>query len=118
MRHRLLLLIAAATLCGCFASVAGPVSPPESVAVDSTIAVVKPDPNAIYAISYEDLDLRMQPDTLFEDWMLTQRVRDLDGKRVRLTGFMLPGFDSHRIKHFMMLREKECPYGVGGQAHH
>jgi hypothetical protein len=74
----------------------------------------------VVPITYEDLDLPMEPDTLFQEWMLTQRVRDLDGRRVRITGFMFAGglFTTRNIKEFILLREKECPYGPGGQAHH
>jgi hypothetical protein len=90
----------------------------ESESSATPVTVLKPDPNAVRAISFEDLDLPMEPDTLFQDWMLTQRVRDLDGKRVRITGFMLPTYESRGIRQFIMLREKECPYGPGGQAHH
>lgn len=83
---------------------------------------IDPDANddAVIQITYEDLDLPMEPDTLFQEWMLTPRVRELDGKRVRITGFMFAGglFTTRNIKEFILLREKECPYGPGGQAHH
>lgn len=81
----------------------------------------KPDPNATVPISFEDLDLfeAMGPGEKFEDWMLTQRVRDLDGRKVRITGFMFGGgFQLHDMKTFILLREKECPYGSDGQAYH
>jgi hypothetical protein len=113
---RLLALFAAVVLSGCLG--AKPPAPPEKDEPEESVA--KADPQAVVAISYEDLDLPMEPDTLFENWMLTQRVRDLDGKRVRITGFMGGGvqYSGRNIRQFMMLREKECPYGPGGQAHH
>lgn len=118
MLPRLLLITWCALLCGCLTPLATPVTSADAPPADPPAAQPKADPDAVLAISYDDLDLPMEPDTLFEDWMLTQRVRDLDGKRVRITGFMLPGFDSRNVRQFMMLREKECPYGIGGQAHH
>jgi hypothetical protein len=91
-----------------------PVSLPESPT---------PEPNAVLPITYLDLDLpALEPDSVFYDYLLTQRVRDLDGKRVRITGFMFSGsvYSSRNIKQFIMLREseKDCPFGPGGQAHH
>ena len=109
------LLLLVPLCCGCLAP-AAPLSVPASDADQPPMALVKPD--AVHPISYDDLNLSMEPDTLFQDWMLTQRVRDLDGQRVRITGFMLPSYESQNIKQFVMLREKECPYGPGGQAHH
>jgi hypothetical protein len=81
------------------------------------------DPDAIIPVTYKDLDLKsLQPDSKFEDWMLTQRIRDLDGKRVRLTGYMHSGSLSatRNIRQFILLRdsEKDCPFGPGGRAHH
>lgn len=116
---RFLVLIAAtAIFCGCLAPAAPPVAAPSVDSSAPPAVAAQPDPDAVRAISYDDLDLPMEPDTLFQDWMLTQRVRDLDGKRVRITGFMLPTYQSRQIRQFILLREKECPYGPGGQAHH
>jgi hypothetical protein len=114
-----LVILAAILLSGCLAATAPPL-PASTADDDPPVTLVKADPVAPLAISYEDLDLPMEPDTLFQDWMLTQRVRDLDGKRVRITGFMCGGvqYTANNIRQFMMLREKECPYGPGGQAHH
>lgn len=71
-------------------------------------------------ITFEDLDIGMEPDSVYEPWMLTTRVKSLAGQRVRITGFMsaaiLQGGDT--IRTFPLLREKECPFGPGGQAHH
>ena len=122
MRRTLLFLFAASLslLVGCLSPIT-PALPTQAASTVATTSVAKQrDPNAAIPITYEDLDLPMEPDSVFADWMLTQRVRDLDGKRVRLTGFMCSGsvFNRKRIKQFMMLREKECPYGPGGQAHH
>ncbi len=96
-------------------------APQITLPVDEQVAEKpKPDPNAVEPITYEDLDLPMEPDSVFQDWMLTQRVRDLDGRRVRISGYMFAGslFTTGSVKQFFMLREQECPFGPGGQAHH
>jgi hypothetical protein len=92
----------------------------EQIAPEPSVPASRPEDRQPIPITFEDLDLPMEPDTLFHDWMLTQRVRDLDGRRVRLTGYICGGsvFTQRNIKQFILLREAECPYGPGGQAHH
>lgn len=117
MLHLRLLLSSLVLCCGCLAP-AAVVEPRQTAPEESPAEIAPPPEPAILAITFDDLDVKMEPDTLFEEWMLTQRVRDLDGQRVRISGFMLPGFANVKIRQFILLREKECPYGVGGQAHH
>lgn len=70
-------------------------------------------------ITWEDLDVGMPPDTLFEPWMAPTRVKALEGKRVRIVGYMSGAiFQKDHIREFPLMREKECPFGPGGQAHH
>lgn len=70
-------------------------------------------------LSFEDLNIDLKPDSVFEPWMLPLRIEELEGQRVRLRGFMCAAiFQLHNIHEFPLMREKECPYGPGGQAHH
>jgi len=78
-------------------------------------------PGEAEKITFEDLNLGMQMDVVFREFMLlnNERVKELDGKRVSLTGYMHPGVASSRgIKEFILLRNKECKFGPGGQADH
>lgn len=106
---------------GCFAPAATtPTAPTTAIEDQAETVPLKQNPNRVIPISYEDLDIPLDPDSVFDPKLLTQRVLDLDGKRVRITGFMHGGsvYSSRGIKQFIMLREKECPFGEGGQAHH
>lgn len=59
------------------------------------------------------------PDSVFEPWMMTTRVEALEGQQVRIEGYMFGGLlQTSGIKSFPLLREKECPFGQGGQPHH
>ncbi len=90
-------------------------SPPE---VPLSPAAIPTDEKPL-PITFEDLDLKMESDTLFEDWMLTVRVKQKLDHRVRITGFLCGAvFQLSGITEIPLLREKECPYGPGGQAHH
>ena len=68
-------------------------------------------------ITFDDLILGMQPDMVYRPFMLTDRAKELEGKRVRLSGDMLP-YDSKKAKEFILLRNNKCLYGKGGQADH
>jgi hypothetical protein len=69
-------------------------------------------------ISFEDIDLPMQEDMVFRPFMLTDRAKELDGKRVRISGYMLPDSKTKGIKQFVLLKNTECKFGPGGQADH
>ncbi len=70
-------------------------------------------------ITFEDLNLGMQADMVFRDFLLTDRARELDGRKVRLIGYMDGGISQSKgIKEFILLRNTECKFGAGGQADH
>ena len=71
-------------------------------------------------ITFDDLILGMQADMVYRPFMLTDRAKELEGKRVRLTGEMYGGSftGTAKTKGFVILRNKECKYGSGGQADH
>jgi hypothetical protein len=71
------------------------------------------------AITWERLDIGMEPDSVYQPWMLTHAIKVLEGKPVRIKGFMHGAvFQKNNIRTFHLMREKECPFGPGGQAHH
>lgn len=69
-------------------------------------------------IGFEDIQLPIQADIVFRPFMLTDRVRDLDGQRIRINGYMLPDTKTKGIKQFVLLKNTECKFGPGGQADH
>ena len=81
-------------------------------------------PEGVEKITFDDLILGMQADMVFRPWMLESetnggRAKELDGKRVRLSGIMHGGVGStEKNKDFVLLRNKECKFGPGGQADH
>jgi hypothetical protein len=61
----------------------------------------------------------MEPDSVYQPWMLTTSIKSLEGKPVRIKGWMNGAvFTRTNIRTFHLMREKECPFGPGGQAHH
>ena len=70
-------------------------------------------------ITFDDLAIMgIQANMFVRDFMLSDRARELDGKRVIVTGYMYPGASQKGIKEFVLLRQKDCPFGAGGQADH
>jgi hypothetical protein len=78
--------------------------------------------DGVEKITFDDLILGMQADMVFRPWMLEVndgRARELEGKRIRLPGVMWGGVKSGKNnKEFVLLRNKECKFGPGGQADH
>lgn len=70
-------------------------------------------------ISFDDLVIGMQADIVFRPWMLSDRVKEIDGQSVRLIGYVHPGVETQKhIKELVLLRNLECKFGPGGQADH
>jgi hypothetical protein len=93
-------------------STTGEASPPASVP--------KPrgDGRAI-SITFDDLALEMKEDSVFDPGLLTPRVKQLDGQRVRIRGFIYPSvFQQTGITRFPLVKNTECKFGPGGVAHH
>ncbi|MDZ4852909.1 MAG: DUF3299 domain-containing protein [Pirellulaceae bacterium] len=67
-------------------------------------------------ITFDDLKFDIEKDGIFEDSMLTDSIRALHEKKVRIRGFMLPSsvFQTKGIKNFVLVRDnKECCFGPG-----
>ncbi len=69
-------------------------------------------------ITYDDLKTEIGMDAKWDPSYATERVKELNGKTVRIRGFMLPGFQTKGITQFVMLKNTECKFGEGGEAHH
>ena len=74
--------------------------------------------SATIVISFDDIDLPIDADMVFRPFMMTDRAQSLDGKRVRINGFMLADAKTRGIKEFILVKNTECKFGPGGQADH
>lgn len=67
-------------------------------------------------ITFDDLKFEIEEDAPFEREMLTERVEKLNGKKVKLRGYILPStlFKETDIKQFVLVRDnQECCFGPG-----
>lgn len=70
-------------------------------------------------ITFDDLELKMQLDSKFSPDLLTPRVRELDGERVSIKGFIYAAgvFQQTGIQRFPLVKNTQCKFGPGGLAY-
>lgn len=67
-------------------------------------------------ITFDDLKFDIEKGEPFQREMLTERVKRLDGKNVKLRGYILPStlFKETNIERFVLVRDnQECCFGPG-----
>ena len=122
--RRIFLLLATSLVAGCTPSIPESQRPTKTVAIEkaATPAEKAPEPEpppVTEDVKWERLDIGMEPDSLYQPWMMTTAIKVLEGKPVRIKGWMNGAvFQRSNIRNFHLMREKECPFGPGGQAHH
>jgi hypothetical protein len=76
----------------------------------------RPTAKAKGEISFDDLKFDIKPDAPYDSSMLTDEIRALDGKEVKLRGYILPStlFRETNIDEFVLVRDnQECCFGPG-----
>jgi hypothetical protein len=64
--------------------------------------------------TFDDLRFEMQIDEPFRREMLTESINALDGRPIRIRGFILPPPQQRGIKQFVLVRDnQECCFGPG-----
>ncbi len=98
-------------------------------AVDSTAKVAtnitKPTATTattkLQVISFDELNLGMPEDSKFRPMMLqvnNGRAEELNGARISIGGHMNPPDQLTGLNEFVLLKNKDCKFGPGGQADH
>lgn len=134
IRLVLLITLAMTTWAGCApsnvaATVAGTNAKDEAASSDTETAEAAPvtpagpkpgeTPDQPIEITWDDLNLPLPPDSTYESWMLTTRAKSVLDKYVRITGHMYGGLlQKDNVRTFPLMRDKDCPFGAGGHAHH
>ena len=71
-------------------------------------------PAQVKEITFDDLKLNMKKEDPFDRTLLSDKVKQLDGKPIRVRGYMLPSFQQSGIKQFVLMRDnRECCFGPG-----
>ncbi len=70
-------------------------------------------------ISFDDLNLGLEADVRFREFMLGDKPAvSLNDKRVNIGGYISPTDRLKGITDFILLRNLECKFGPGGKADH
>ena len=65
-------------------------------------------------ITFDDIKFEMKKGDPFERKMLTDSIEKLDGKPIKIRGYMLPSFQQKGITQFVLVRDNmECCFGPG-----
>ena len=101
------------TLCpGCDEAAAPP--PIGSIGAGEKAAVEPSKPLALVDQTFDDIKFDIEPDGDFERSMLTDEIRELDGRRIRIRGYILPTAQKRGIREFVLVRDnQECCFGPG-----
>ncbi|HEX4146033.1 MAG TPA: hypothetical protein VHY91_21205 [Pirellulales bacterium] len=68
--------------------------------------------------TFDDVKLDLKKDEPFKRTLLTPKVKELDGKWIKIRGYILPSFQDTGIKQFVLMRDNmECCFGKGAALH-
>jgi len=71
-------------------------------------------PEPTKEITFDDLKFNLKKGDPFERKLLTTGIKKLDGKDVRIRGYILPSFQATGLKQFVLVRDNlECCFGPG-----
>jgi hypothetical protein len=114
----LALWVVVALLAGCRREVAELPSKATTV-VAPAVPTPPQKPEEPLGLTWDRLTLPIPPDANYEPWMMTTRVQALDGRQVRIEGYMFGGlFQTKGIHSFPLVKDKECAFGEGCQPYH
>jgi hypothetical protein len=85
---------------------------------DAAAAVAPPIPapasDGLIDLTFDHLKFDIAKGADFKPSLLTDALRGLDGKSIRLRGYMRPSFKQTGIKNFVLVRDnQECCFGPG-----
>lgn len=71
------------------------------------------------ALKWEEIDLPLGSDARLQPWMITTALKALDGRAVRITGYMYGDlFQTTNVREFKLIRHVDCQFGAVGHPAH
>lgn len=81
--------------------------------VDSAGAAIE-SANVVKSVTFDHIKFEMTKGDKFRQRMLTDNVKELFGKNIRIRGYILPSFKQDGLTRFVLVRDnKECCFGPG-----
>lgn len=76
------------------------------------------DAGGVKEITFDEIKLDMKKEDPFDLSLLTDKVKQLEGKPIRVRGYILPSFQQNGIMRFVLVRDNmECCFGPGALLH-
>jgi hypothetical protein len=73
-----------------------------------------PDDKKPRELTFDSIKFEMVRNAEFRRSLLTEEIEKLDGKRIKIRGYMLPSFHQDGITQFILVRDNlECCFGPG-----
>ncbi len=73
---------------------------------------------SVKEVTFDDIALDLKKGDPYDASLLTDKVKALDGKTIRLRGYILPSFQQTGIKQFILVRDNmQCCFGPGALLH-
>lgn len=70
--------------------------------------------NRLVDKTFDDIKFDIEPDAPYDNSLLTDAIRELDGQRIRIRGYILPTARKRGLKEFVLVRDnQECCFGPG-----
>jgi len=86
---------------------------------DPPAATTAPADSGPIEVTWEQLDVGIGAESVYEPWMMKTSIKALGGQQVRITGYMHGGVAvKEGIREFVLLKNSDCPFGRQGEAHH
>jgi hypothetical protein len=72
----------------------------------------------VKSVTFDDVKLDLKKGDPYDSSLLSTKVKLLDGKPIRIRGYILPSFQQTGIKQFVLVRDNmECCFGPGALLH-
>jgi hypothetical protein len=89
-----------------------------AIGADAEPARPKAVPGAVKEVTFDEIKLGLMKGDPYTPAALTEKVKNLDGKNIRIRGYILPSFQQNDIKQFILVRDNmECCFGPGALLH-
>ena len=89
-----------------------------AIGADADPARAKATPGAVKEVTFDEIKLGLMKGEPYDPSALTEKVKNLDGKNIRIRGYILPSFQQNNIKQFILVRDNmECCFGPGALLH-
>jgi len=95
---------------------------PRAIALVCALQVVlaggRADAAGVKEVTFDAVKLNLKKGDAYDPSLLTKEVHQLDGKQIRIRGYILPSFQQSGIKQFVLVRDNmECCFGPGALLH-